>query len=91
MAYGADHNATPPPHPDLGPARGCEACLGWGTVVTDDGHHELCVSCQQDADDGPLDTRTPPPRTSGTSTDSAVASFRSQDVVGRERTWADTQ
>jgi hypothetical protein len=35
-----------PPHPDLNLARDCEVCLGWGTVVTRDGDHELCHMCQ---------------------------------------------
>ncbi|MER6981672.1 hypothetical protein [Streptomyces carpinensis] len=46
MAYGAHHSPTPPPHPDLSLARDCEHCLGWGTVITRDGQHELCDTCQ---------------------------------------------
>ncbi|EYT79508.1 hypothetical protein CF54_30990 [Streptomyces sp. Tu 6176] len=53
MAYGAHHSPTPPPRPDLGPARDCEHCLGWGTVVTHDGRHELCGTCQSVPDGGP--------------------------------------
>ncbi|MEU5539575.1 hypothetical protein [Streptomyces sp. NPDC020362] len=51
MAYGAHH---PPalPHPDLRLARNCEHCLGWGTIVTRDGDHELCCTCQPDTGDG---------------------------------------
>lgn len=52
MAYGAHHSPFPPPHPDLGLARHCEHCLGWGTVVTRDGEHELCRTCQPDPHDG---------------------------------------
>ncbi|MBC2864814.1 hypothetical protein H1R13_07340 [Streptomyces mexicanus] len=50
MAYGAHHSPTPPPHPDLARARDCEHCLGWGTVITRDGDHRLCDTCQPDAD-----------------------------------------
>ncbi|MFF8595062.1 hypothetical protein ACF061_27150 [Streptomyces sp. NPDC015220] len=49
MAYGAHHSPTPP-RPDLGLARDCEQCLGWGTVITRDGNHELCDTCQPDTD-----------------------------------------
>ncbi|MEU2056006.1 hypothetical protein [Streptomyces bungoensis] len=52
MAYGAPRTPCPPPHPDLGLARGCEHCLGWGTVVTRDGGHELCYTCQRDPGEG---------------------------------------
>jgi hypothetical protein len=27
-------------------ARSCEACRGWGTVVTIEGRHKLCAACQ---------------------------------------------
>ncbi|MFF5854604.1 hypothetical protein ACFY8B_03030 [Streptomyces sp. NPDC012751] len=46
MAYGAHRSPLLPPRPDLGLARDCESCLGWGTVVTRDGEHELCHACQ---------------------------------------------
>ncbi|MEU0335638.1 hypothetical protein [Streptomyces sp. NPDC006193] len=45
MAHGA-HRHLMPPRPDLALARDCEQCLGWGTVVTRDGDHELCRACQ---------------------------------------------
>ncbi|MET7381169.1 hypothetical protein ABZT08_20500 [Streptomyces sp. NPDC005526] len=63
MAYGAHHSPTPPPHPDLSLARDCQRCLGWGTVINRDGHHELCGTCQPDTDeeDPPLDPRAPLP------------------------------
>ncbi|MET8248069.1 hypothetical protein ABZV31_28895 [Streptomyces sp. NPDC005202] len=63
MAYGAHHNPTPPPHPDLSLARDCDHCLGWGTVITRDGHHELCETCQPqtDDDDPPLQAPGPLP------------------------------
>ncbi|MEU6671355.1 hypothetical protein [Streptomyces sp. NPDC046727] len=48
MAYGAQRSHLLPPHPDLTLARDCETCLGWGTVVTRDGDHELCHMCQSD-------------------------------------------
>ncbi|MDF3299169.1 hypothetical protein [Streptomyces tropicalis] len=46
MAYGAHHSPTPPPHAELSLARDCGQCLGWGTVITRDGEHELCETCQ---------------------------------------------
>ncbi|MBV2356263.1 hypothetical protein KUM39_18085 [Streptomyces sp. J2-1] len=46
MAHGVPHHALPIPRPDLGLARDCEHCLGWGTVVTRDGEHQLCHTCQ---------------------------------------------
>ncbi|MEU6591065.1 hypothetical protein ABZ923_17905 [Streptomyces sp. NPDC046881] len=52
MTYGAHRSPLLPPHPDLGLARDCEQCLGWGTVVTRDGDHELCHACQPDSADG---------------------------------------
>ncbi|MFJ7149237.1 hypothetical protein ACIQVT_13705 [Streptomyces sp. NPDC100445] len=52
MAYGAHRSPLLPPHPDLSRARDCEQCLGWGTVVTRDGDHELCHACQRHHGDG---------------------------------------
>ncbi|MGW3209942.1 hypothetical protein [Streptomyces sp. NPDC001135] len=46
MAYGSHRTPLLPPHPDLTLARDCEQCLGWGTVVTRDGDHQLCRVCQ---------------------------------------------
>ncbi|MFB7510121.1 hypothetical protein [Streptomyces broussonetiae] len=46
MAHGAQRSPLLPPRPDLDLARECEVCLGWGTVVTRDGDHELCHACQ---------------------------------------------
>ncbi|MFF8991457.1 hypothetical protein ACF09H_16225 [Streptomyces sp. NPDC014983] len=56
MVHAARPSHVPPPHPDLSRARDCERCLGWGTVVTRDGEHELCPGCQRDpgAARGPL-------------------------------------
>ncbi|WP_225834330.1 hypothetical protein [Streptomyces sp. NK08204] len=51
MAYGAGRSPLLPPRPDLTLARNCEHCLGWGTVVTRDGEHELCHTCQPDPGD----------------------------------------
>lgn len=47
MVHGAEPPiADPAPHADTGLARDCDECRGWGTVVTDQGHHELCPACQ---------------------------------------------
>ncbi|MEU1403150.1 hypothetical protein ABZ471_12435 [Streptomyces sp. NPDC005728] len=51
MAHGAHHTPLLPPHPDVDLARDCAQCLGWGTVVTRDGAHELCRTCQPDPGD----------------------------------------
>ncbi|ANP52634.1 hypothetical protein J2Z21_000143 [Streptomyces griseochromogenes] len=51
MAHIAHHTPLLPPHPDLRRARNCTQCLGWGTVVTRDGDHELCLTCQPDPGD----------------------------------------
>ncbi|WKX15867.1 hypothetical protein [Streptomyces sp. NL15-2K] len=37
------------PNPDLCLAQDCGHCHEWGTVVTPDGHHELCPACQSRA------------------------------------------
>ncbi|MGV9351574.1 hypothetical protein ACWDSD_44165 [Streptomyces spiralis] len=46
MAHRADRAPSTVPRADLARAAGCEACRGWGTVVTDEGRHELCPDCQ---------------------------------------------
>lgn len=55
MAHGASHHA-PPSHPgpraDTARARDCSECNGWGTVVTEEGRHELCAACQAPAGPG---------------------------------------
>ncbi|MDX3234188.1 hypothetical protein PV392_00510 [Streptomyces sp. ME03-5709C] len=43
MTRGAEE---PPPRANVDLARGCGTCFGWGTVVTDQGRHELCPDCQ---------------------------------------------
>lgn len=58
MAYGAHHSPFPSPHPDLRLARDCAQCLGWGTVVTRDGDHVLCRTCQPDRGGGGSDLRS---------------------------------
>lgn len=40
---------NPRPAPNMLLARSCEVCRGWGTVTTDQGHHELCPACQSPA------------------------------------------
>jgi len=49
MVYGADSAPDPAPHADPGLARDCDECRGWGTVITAQGHHELCLACQPTA------------------------------------------
>jgi hypothetical protein len=45
MVHGADPaDRAPHANPEL--ARDCDECRGWGTVITAQGHHELCPSCQ---------------------------------------------
>lgn len=58
MAHGAhpDSRATFP-RADIALARDCEECRGWGTVITTEGHHELCPACQH-----PTNPPTPPQR-----------------------------
>ncbi len=48
MTRGAEGMPYPTPRADVDLARECGACLGWGTVVTDQGRHELCPDCQGD-------------------------------------------
>lgn len=53
MAY--ETPPTPPapvPRPDLSLAQDCLHCNGWGTVVSPDGHHELCPACQHPTSGG---------------------------------------
>jgi hypothetical protein len=63
MAHGADHAPSTAPRADLARAAGCEVCRGWGTVVTDDGRHELCPACQTDGSSAESATNPPGPRT----------------------------
>jgi len=49
MAHGAHTAPQPVPRANPVRARDCEVCLGWGTVITDEGRHELCLACQTDA------------------------------------------
>ncbi|WP_431946810.1 hypothetical protein [Actinacidiphila sp. bgisy167] len=46
MTRGAEATTRPTPRADVDLARDCGACLGWGTVVTNNGRHELCPDCQ---------------------------------------------
>jgi hypothetical protein len=47
MVHRAEPHAPDPVlRADPGLARDCEECRGWGTVVTEQGHHELCPVCQ---------------------------------------------
>jgi hypothetical protein len=49
MARKGKSASRPSPHADPVRARGCDVCRGWGSVITDQGHHELCPQCQTDA------------------------------------------
>lgn len=51
MASGTHRTQLLPPRPDTTLARHCDQCLGWGTVVSRDGDHELCYTCQPAARD----------------------------------------
>jgi hypothetical protein len=62
MAYGADAAPEPAPRADPLLARGCEVCLGWGTVITDAGLHELCPGCQTDVRQAESEADLPPTR-----------------------------
>ncbi|MEU1541019.1 hypothetical protein ABZ461_23450 [Actinacidiphila glaucinigra] len=48
MIRGAEGITSPTPRANVELARECRPCLGWGTVVTDEGRHELCPDCQDD-------------------------------------------
>ena len=47
MAHEANTTPEPAPHADLAMARDCDVCYGWGTVVTEQGCHVLCLTCQR--------------------------------------------
>lgn len=47
------------PHADMARAASCEVCLGWATVVTDKGRHELRRACQSGGH--PAESATHPP------------------------------
>lgn len=46
MARSGESASRPVPQADPVLARGCDVCRGWGTVITTQGHHELCPQCQ---------------------------------------------
>jgi hypothetical protein len=50
MTKGATAPPGPNPQADAALADGCEACNGWGSVITPQGHHELCLVCQPRTD-----------------------------------------
>jgi hypothetical protein len=39
------------PRADAALAAGCGTCNGWGSVITSQGRHELCLTCQARAGD----------------------------------------
>jgi hypothetical protein len=51
MACSGKFASRPVPRADPVLARGCTVCRGWGSVITDQGHHELCPECQSGTDD----------------------------------------
>jgi hypothetical protein len=53
MTYGATAAPVPNPRANASLAVGCATCNGWGSVITPHGHHELCLTCQPNAVDGP--------------------------------------
>ncbi|MEU1616587.1 hypothetical protein ABZ479_04695 [Streptomyces sp. NPDC005722] len=53
MTRGAEGIPYPTPRADVDLARGCGACFSWGTVVTDQGRHELCPDCQTGRPEAP--------------------------------------
>ncbi|WP_445282659.1 hypothetical protein [Streptomyces sp. DSM 118148] len=62
MARGAEHAPSTVPRADLARAAGCEVCRGWGTIVTDEGRHELCPDCQSGQRPAEPVTHPPGPR-----------------------------
>ncbi|GAA3810128.1 hypothetical protein [Streptomyces chiangmaiensis] len=50
MIHGATPAPDPAPRADTALAVDCAMCNGWGSVVTSQGQHELCPSCQPEAD-----------------------------------------
>ncbi|MGW7825111.1 hypothetical protein ACWGLF_45665 [Streptomyces puniciscabiei] len=62
MARGAEYAPSIVPRADLARAAGCEACRGWGTVVTDEGRHEMCPDCQSGRRPAEPVTHLPGPR-----------------------------
>lgn len=52
MAYRATVAAPASnPRADAALAAGCDTCNGWGSVITSQGRHELCLTCQPRAGD----------------------------------------
>jgi len=49
MTYGATTAPESNPRANAALAVGCEICNGWGSVISQ-GRHELCFTCQPDAD-----------------------------------------
>ncbi|MEV5009870.1 hypothetical protein, partial [Streptomyces sp. NPDC055692] len=66
MSCGADAGSQQPnPHADPVRARGCEECREWGSVVNDEGGHELCPNCQTDVVGAETAARSPRTRDGG--------------------------
>lgn len=66
MSCGADTGSQQPnPHADPVRARGCEECREWGSVVNDEGGHELCPNCQTDVVGAEPAARSPRTRNEG--------------------------
>ncbi len=50
MSYGASAAPDPIPRANAALAVGCDQCNGWGTVITSQGRHRLCLTCQSRVD-----------------------------------------
>lgn len=62
LAHEADHAPSTAPRADLAGAASCEVRLGGGTVVTEDGRHELCPACQTGVSSSDSVRNAPAPR-----------------------------
>jgi hypothetical protein len=58
MAHEANPSPVPAPRANPALARDCTDCLGWGTLITREGVHQLCPNCQTSSQNGaPLSGR----------------------------------
>jgi hypothetical protein len=59
MTHGPAAPPDPNPHANATLADGCQTCNGWGSVITPQGHHELCLTCQPRTDQEDRDSGHP--------------------------------